>query len=520
MESLDVIEEVFTAQLQQLRKAVEEGYLAIVNEIFQDDAFKRAFKRSKSRLGEYQLNLLNTAACKYYTEIVEKLISHEITLNVEDKKFPVIQPLWYAIINGRYQIAKILIRAGADVNRRAGDQCHFDYRGTPLHFAAMKRNEDLVELLLAHGAKINACNSRKDTALHYAVHADPRCIPTVRCLLRHGARVDLGSEPVLLLAARLGNLELAKLLIEYGAIASKDASNKSALHHTAQAYYQNTELAMMLLSNGLPVDQRDKWGETPLHEAAKSNNAAIVELLIAQGADVNAKCSFDVTPLFSATARGNTSIVKQLLTKGANPNVITKYGQTAFHLACSKGFAVIVSELLKFEADVNVPTSMDALSPNRAEYDWDIRVMLIKYIVKLQANSKPVSEDFILTLRIKHDKLFSDCQSEIERMKATILHNKVTFFKLLTLPKKGLVALMENKELMKVLDESDIKSLFPIYAQEVTERCEVAKARLKMKCSVEESLNSILHVIIPCEIIRKIMEFFTFEDMQFLLDSS
>lgn len=128
MESRDEIE-ILKAQLQQLRKAVEEGRLAIVDEILDDEKFKTAFKSNSSHLGEYQLNLLNTAAYKYYAETVEKLIAHGITPNVEDRKCPVIQPLWYAIINGRDQIAKILINAGANVNRRAGDHCHFDSRG-------------------------------------------------------------------------------------------------------------------------------------------------------------------------------------------------------------------------------------------------------------------------------------------------------------------------------------------------------------------------------------------------------
>lgn len=245
-----------------------------------------------------------------------------------------------------------------------------------------------------------------------------------------------------------------------------------------------------------------------------------VKLLIAQGANVNAKCKFDVTPLFLATSRGNTSIVKQLLVKGASPNVITKYGQTAFHLACSKGFADITSELLKFEADVNIHTFMDVLSYDRADYDWNIRAMLIKHIVKLQADGKPISEDFLLTLKIEHDLLYLDCRSEVERMKAIIVYNKVTFFKILTVRKKELMALMGNEELIKVLDESDVKSLFPLYAQEITERCEEAKAKLKMQSAAEEILNSIFHTVLPCEIINKIMEFFTFEDMQFLLDSS
>lgn len=121
--------EVFKAQLQQLRGAVEKGHLDIVDMILNDESFKLAFQCDRSILGEYQLNLFNTAASKNCVETVKKLIDHGFSLNVEDKKCPVTQPLWHAMIIGRDEIAKILICSGANVNRRAGDHFNFDPRG-------------------------------------------------------------------------------------------------------------------------------------------------------------------------------------------------------------------------------------------------------------------------------------------------------------------------------------------------------------------------------------------------------
>jgi hypothetical protein len=57
----------------------------------------------------------------------------------------------------------ILLKLGADVHQGEGG------RGTPLHFAAAVGNSDTAQLLLQHGARVDALNSDNQTPLAYAL---------------------------------------------------------------------------------------------------------------------------------------------------------------------------------------------------------------------------------------------------------------------------------------------------------------------------------------------------------------
>jgi hypothetical protein len=58
----------------------------------------------------------------------------------------------------------------------------------------------------------------------------------------------------------------------------------------------------LMLDFGLPLDARNRLGETPLHTAAYTGNAPTVRLLLARGAEVDARdARFDATPLAFAT---------------------------------------------------------------------------------------------------------------------------------------------------------------------------------------------------------------------------
>ena len=59
-------------------------------------------------------------------------------------------------------IAKILIRAGADVNAKCNKL------ETPLHKAAKSNNLELVQILLQRGANVNLM-SKEGSALHIAI---------------------------------------------------------------------------------------------------------------------------------------------------------------------------------------------------------------------------------------------------------------------------------------------------------------------------------------------------------------
>ena len=58
-----------------------------------------------------------------------------------------------------------------------------DYNGnTPLHWAAIRNQEEKVKLLLAHGAEVTATYNKQDTPLYDAALIG--CVESVRCILQ------------------------------------------------------------------------------------------------------------------------------------------------------------------------------------------------------------------------------------------------------------------------------------------------------------------------------------------------
>ena len=75
------------------------------------------------------------------------------------------------------------VAAGAKLEPR-----HMDHRETPLHRSALEDNTDLVNALIAAGAKIEARDERGSTPLHWAaMHGKTS---TVNALIAAGAKIE------------------------------------------------------------------------------------------------------------------------------------------------------------------------------------------------------------------------------------------------------------------------------------------------------------------------------------------
>jgi ankyrin repeat protein len=115
----------------------------------------------------------------------------------------------------------------------------------------------------------------------------------------------------------------------------------TALHFAAATY--QPEIANQLITGGANVRARNRFGDEPLHAAAKGNpgspfwnpvaQAATIASLVEAGADPNAASKRGVTPLHIAVRTRCAGAVRTLLDLGADPTRTNKNGSTPMLLA-------------------------------------------------------------------------------------------------------------------------------------------------------------------------------------------
>lgn len=151
-------------------------------------------------------------------------------------------------------------------------------------------------------------------------------------------------------AAKMGNKDLAQLLIQRGSnVNAMNSKNMTPLHCVA-LFSRSFELAKLLIKSGADVNIKCADGYTALHILAWSlSSVEIARLLIASGADFNITDDWGWYPLHSACCRGNIDVATLLISSGANVNALCNVGETALHKAVNElGCKQSIVELLLF----------------------------------------------------------------------------------------------------------------------------------------------------------------------------
>lgn len=143
----------------------------------------------------------------------------------------------------------------------------------------------------------------------------------VRCLLENGVNIetlyDEGMTPLLLAAAQ-GNLDIVKMLVEYGAnIKAVDTYERKTSVIWA-VNNQHREVLQFLIDNGGDIEARQEANWTPLMYAAYDGSLELVQCLVENGAKVNAVRNQVDTALDYAALHGHREIVLYLLKHGAD----------------------------------------------------------------------------------------------------------------------------------------------------------------------------------------------------------
>lgn len=220
-------------------------------------------------------------------------------------------------------IAKVLIKAGADLKAR-------DSSGeTPLGRAVSDGNLELVNLFLSHGEKLDfeqlvVLGRTKDVAA--ALREKPWLAKAPRTCLHT--------------AARSGNLELVRLLLQHGADPnhSIDFSNAPGVYtaFSEAVLFDHYEIASLLAEHGAEMDVAgSKMYRSLFHEVVAEHDLRFVKLMLKYGANVNEMPPdfHSMTPLHVAANIGDVEKCKVLLDSGAEINAATADGATPIFFA-------------------------------------------------------------------------------------------------------------------------------------------------------------------------------------------
>jgi ankyrin repeat protein len=201
---------------------------------------------------------------------------------------------------------------------------------TALLSAVQSGKAPVVALLLELGADPSACNRFGFSPLHRAVENDRPDV--VELLLARKADVDAvvlegyyGYTPMTF-AIMKGSLQVVRTLHAAGADLRHRTNLEENYLHFAAAF-NRTDIAEYLIARGLDVNAPKAGGLTPLHIAAVTGGREMVELLIRKGAGLDTLSADRGTPLHFAAAAKNSDIADLLRRGGAadRPRAFPEY---------------------------------------------------------------------------------------------------------------------------------------------------------------------------------------------------
>ena len=256
-------------------------------------------------------------------------------------------PLDLAAEKGHFEVAKLLIEKGADVDAKD------NYDWTPLHYALRNGHLEVAKLLIEKGAKYDEKYKTKDGFTYLMAFSSCGLIDYCKELISKGADVNAENRygwTSLHFAGDKGHLEVAKLLIEKGAKYDEKYQTKDGVTYLmAFSGCGLIDYCKELISKGADVNAKTNYGLTALHLATENGHLEVAKLLIKKGMDVNAKTNYcwTATALHRAAFKGSVDFAKLLINKGADVNAKTNYGWTALHLATENGHLEVAKLLIE-----------------------------------------------------------------------------------------------------------------------------------------------------------------------------
>lgn len=396
--SPDLLDGAGTDGWRPMHHAASKGWAKVIAYLLENQA------DPNSRTTREQLTPLQLAAVFGHLAAVKSLLAAgadiDATFEIERCPDPVLparerkankakgkwSALDLAVLYDRREIARTLIKAGADIKRSGPVRENHTIPFTTLQLAVYLQRNDLAMALLEAGAPVGTGGDVEEISpLCLAVTENPKMVAP---LLKAGADpTEPGSRDgytPLHLAASSKNLETAKLLIDAGAdLNAVTADGRTPLH---LAYHP--EAVELLVSKGANPNLKDKRGFTPLDTVAErtEQNPAVFEALLKHGAVVD-----DAQALLKRTSMPMLPIVRERVVypKEHRPDVILVSTLTNVFEPRNPGQFLQQAYLGVTETRPAIgsppPTILEVLSSSFA--NWDIRLANLT-VVRKDPNGK------------------------------------------------------------------------------------------------------------------------------------
>lgn len=186
--------------------------------------------------------------------------------------YPMGTALSLAIKSERLDMAKLLLRHGANINGKYGyNDCNI------IMYLYPKFSENGLKFMLDNGVNINSTDNFEDDILKVASTKGDKNL--VSFLLNCGAK---GVDNALVAAVCNGHEDVVDALLKSGAnIDTLGETGYSALHVAIEGGFNH--LAIKLIEKGASVNVKNVWGCTPLDTAKSYKNKELVDFLTKTG---------------------------------------------------------------------------------------------------------------------------------------------------------------------------------------------------------------------------------------------
>ena len=320
---------------------------------------------------EAQLDCFEDACVRGKLKVVQELCDHypDLVRTVFDFKHQ--EEWWYrgrgtglhlAARNDHPACCQALLDAGADIDAIDGNE------RTPLFFA---EHFDVLTLLLCRGAKVNARDVWKWTALHHCVFYSGWDKRAARELVSRGADIHaVGSDgwsPLMEImleterqSARTFHRPAVGLeMVEHERSETPDEDDRTLLHFLAsqRGHEDVVRDIESLVKGGADMEAKDRLGHSPLFTAALHNNHTACRKLIELGANVVSEmCNSDEdSALLLAMRHGHVKAACEIINASLGSiDACDTDGNTALLLAAQNGCVQTSCELIKARASLEV----------------------------------------------------------------------------------------------------------------------------------------------------------------------